>query len=420
MPRARLSLLLPATLLLSVAPLAGQADWVPPDATLVERARAILQQVPLIDGHNDLPSRLLGEFGGSMEGAGDVSGPQPGGHTDLARLRAGLVGAQFWSAYVTVDSMEQGALRHGIREIDMVHRLTERYADFEIAYTADDIERIHGDGRIASLIGLEGGHAIENSLSALRALYRLGVRYITLTHSRTHDWADASTDAPRHGGLSPFGVEVVREMNRLGVFVDLSHVAPSTMHDALDVAAAPVLFSHSSARAVTDHPRNVPDDVLRRLPENGGVVMITFVPSFINEDVRVWSARSAARADSLRAAGLDAATVREAIAAWEAMNPQPRTTLADVADHIDHVRRVAGIDHIGIGSDFDGISSVPVGLEDVATFPVLFAELLRRGYSEEDLRQIAGLNVLRAMRAMETTAARLRQERSPSTADVRR
>lgn len=349
------------------------------DPALAE-AYEVLRLTPIIDGHNDFPSQVLAR-GGSLDLV-DLARPQPRLHTDLARLQEGRVGAQFWSAYVTPDSMGGGALRHGLREIDVIHRMVERYPELELATTADDIERIQQGGRIASLIGVEGGHAIENSLSALRSFYELGVRYLTLTHSRTIDWADSGTDSPLHGGLSPFGEEVIREMNRLGMFVDLSHTSPETMRDALRVSEAPVIFSHSSVRAVTDHPRNVPDDVLRELTRNGGVIMITFVPSFVS------SSGSA--------------------------------TLSDVADHIDHARAVAGIDHVGIGGDFDGIPTVPAGLEDVSTYPALFAELIRRGYSQEELRKIAGLNLLRAMKEMEATAERLRATREPSLLDLAR
>ena len=348
------------------------------ETLLRERAERILAEAPLIDGHNDFPSQVL-DRGGSLETV-DLARPQPALHTDLSRLRAGHVGGQFWSAYVSADSMHRGALRHALRQIDVIHRMIERYPELEDARTADDLERIGRAGRIASMIGVEGGHAIEGSLSALRVFHELGVRYMTLTHSLTTDWADSGTDQARHGGLSPFGEEVVREMNRLGMFVDLSHVSPETMRDALRVSRAPVLFSHSSARGVTDQPRNAPDDVLRELARNGGVIMVTFVPQFVNADPAAAS-------------------------------------LADVANHIDHIRRVAGIDHIGIGGDFDGISSVPAGLEDVSAYPALFAELLRRGYSEEELRKISRENVVRAMRQMEEVAGRLRRERPPSLAD---
>lgn len=344
------------------------------------KAYEALRLTPIIDGHNDFPSQVLAR-GGSLDLV-DLARAQPRLHTDLPRLQDGRVGAQFWSAYVTPDSMDGGALRHGLREIDTIHRMVARYPELELATTADDIERIQQAGRIASLIGVEGGHAIENSLSALRSFYELGVRYLTLTHSRTIDWADSGTDTPRHGGLSPFGEEVIREMNRLGMFVDLSHTSPETMRDAIRVSEAPIIFSHSSVRAVTDHPRNVPDDVLRELPRNGGVIMITFVPSFVS------STGSA--------------------------------TLNDVADHIDHAREVAGVDHVGIGGDFDGISTVPMGLEDVSTYPALFAELIRRGYTQDELRKIAGLNLLRAMKEMEATAERLRAVREPSLLDLAR
>jgi membrane dipeptidase len=398
-----------AAFMLASAPAAAQ-QGPPPDPRLLEQAKRILREVPIIDGHNDLPSQLLENAGGDP-GRADIATPQPRFHTDLARLRAGGVGAQFWSAYITVDSIPTGAaLRQALREIDMVHRLADRYPELELARTAADIERLQSEGKIASLIGVEGGHAIENSLAALRMLHALGARYMTLTHNATLPWADAASDYPLNNGLSEFGEQVVREMNRLGMFVDLSHVAPATMDDALRVSRAPVIFSHSSARALVDHVRNVPDDILRQLPRNGGVVMVTFVPSFVVRGAFAWAARRDSAAEALRDQLDDAAAIANALERWTAANPEPRATVADVADHIDHIRRLAGIDHIGIGSDFDGITTVPVGLEDVSTFPNLFAELLRRGYSEEDLKKIAGLNLLRAMRAMENTAEQLRRE----------
>ena len=378
MTRLPLSAGAAALLLLSTGCVGGPSAEPEPEGAPLTLARTALRLTPVFDGHNDFPSQVL-ERGGSLDRV-DLAARQPELHTDLPRLRSGMVGAQFWSAYVTADSMERGALRQALREIDVVHRMVARYPELEWARTAAEVEQVQRRGAIASLIGVEGGHAIEGSLSALRLFHTLGVRYMTLTHSRSTDWADSGTDSPRHGGLSPFGEEVVREMNRVGIFVDLSHTSPETMRDALRASTAPVIFSHSSARGVTDHPRNVPDDVLGEVARNGGVVMVTFVPEFVN------------------ASG--------------------RASLGDVADHIDHVRRLAGIDHVGIGGDFDGISSVPAGLEDVSTYPALFAELVRRGYTVDDLRKIAGLNVLRAMREMEAEAARLQGQRGPSVADL--
>ena len=406
------------TLLLALAARALPAQQ--SDANL-DRARRILDQVRIIDGHNDLPSEILDKAAGDPARF-DFNQLQTRFHTDFSRLRAGRVGAQFWSAYITNDSIPTGAsLRQAIREIDMVHRLTQQYPQhLELARTVADIERIQKQGKIASLIGLEGGHGIDNSLSVLRMFYDLGVRYMTLTHNTTLRWADAASDFPRNRGLTEFGENVVREMNRLGILVDLSHVAPETMRDAIRVSEAPVIFSHSSARGLVDHVRNVPDDVLRMLPANGGVVMVTFVPTFVNKGVYEWTGKLEAAADQARAELDDAAAISTRMQAWMQANPQPFATVSDVADHIDHVRKVAGIDHIGIGSDFDGIDRGPTGLEDVSMFPNLFAELLRRGYSEADLKKISGQNVLRAMRAMEATAQRLRASRSPSLADTPR
>jgi len=349
----------------------------------MEMARRVLSSTPLIDGHNDLPWAIRQSEAAphDVEAAvHDLRGTTPF-HTDIARLRAGMVGAQFWSVYIPFSATEEGAAMVQLEQIDIAHQIIERYPDvFELALDVSDIQRIYGQGRIASLLGMEGGHAIENSLGALRGFFELGVRYMTLTHNGTLDWADAANGEPTHGGLTRFGQEVVREMNRMGMLVDLSHTSPATMNDALDVSEAPVIWSHASARGVRDHPRNVPDQVLRRLSDNGGVVMVTFVPSFV-------SARDEA-------------------------------TLADVADHIDHIAAIAGIEHVGIGSDFDGISSTPVGLEDVSTYPALFAELSRRGWTEEDLRLLAGENVLRVMGEAEAVARRLQRERPPSTATI--
>lgn len=387
------------------------------DAPEQDHARRLHGEVPLIDGHNDLPGKYREDVNRRFSEL-DIAQDQPQIHTDIARLREGGVGAQFWSVYVPASLEGADAVRATIEQIDVVYELARRYPDtFEMAYTADDVERIFESGKIASLIGMEGGHSIDSSLGTLRMLYRLGARYMTVTHSRSLPWADASTGRVISDGLSEFGSEVVREMNWLGMFVDLSHVSPATMHDALDVVEAPVIFSHSSAKALCDHVRNVPDDVLRRLPENGGVVMVSFVPQFTSQELKDHDERRDAVIEELEGhAGATDASVREEIAAWDRDNPAPRATLSQVADHMDHIRDVAGIDHIGIGSDFDGIGSVPVGLEDVSKFIDLTRELLARGYSDEDIRKILGKNLLRVMRAVEATAARLQAERGPSEA----
>jgi membrane dipeptidase len=388
-----------------------------------ERARRVLSGTPLVDGHNDLPWELRQLAGGDIDSIGlTVRHSADTLDTDLPRLREGMVGAQFFADYVPFDSAPHGA-RFALHQAGLIHRLVEKFPEtFRFATSADQIESAHDDGKIAALIGLEGGHAIEGSLDVLRSLHRVGVRYMTLTHSQTHDWADASTDEPRHGGLSPFGELVVLEMNRIGMIVDLSHVSEETMMDALRVTRAPVVFSHSSTRALTDHPRNVPDAVLRRLPENGGVVMITFVPGFVSQEVRRWEMGRDSVIRGLREAfGADTAAFRAAMRdSMAARGAAPKATLADVADHIDHAVEVAGIDHVGIGSDFDGIGSAPEGLEDVSKFPALFAELLERGYSEEDLAKIAGRNVLRVMRRVEETARRLSREEPPRVASIPR
>jgi membrane dipeptidase len=340
------------------------------------------------------------------------------GHTDLERLKAGQVGAQFWSIYVPGEVKDSGYARIQLEQFDIARRMIARYPDrLAPALSAADIEREFKRGRVASLLGMEGGHVIENSLGALRVYYELGARYLTLTHNVTLDWADAAADSARHGGLTEFGREVVREMNRLGMLVDLSHVSPGTMSDALDVAAAPVIFSHSSARALTNHTRNVPDSILRRLPKNGGAVMVTFVPAFVSQEVADWEAAADAEGKRLEAVG--DSVERERLAnEWRAAHPRPPATLSQVADHIEHVRKVAGVDHVAIGSDFDGITETPEGLGDVSTFPDLFAELIRRGWTDDDLRKLAGKNLLRVLRAAESTATRLRRERGPSTRTI--
>ena len=362
------------------------------------RAIAIHRQVPLIDGHNDYPWALRGLDPGRDFSKAEISKPVPSLMTDIPRLRQGGVGGQFWSVYVPSTMLGKEAVRATLEQIDIVHRMTMRWPEtFEIAYTAEDIDRSFKAKRIGSLIGMEGGHSIDNSLATLRMMHTLGAQYMTLTHSANLAWADASPGPAVLGGLSKFGEEVVREMNRLGMLVDLSHVSPDTMEDALRVSAAPIIFSHSSAKAICNVHRNVPDNVLQMVKKNGGVVMVTFVPSFISQAVADYDAKPAAERANL---------------------PSPKATLSQVADHIDHIRKVAGIDHIGLGGDFDGISSVIVGLEDVSTYPALSAELLRRGYTDEDVKKIIGLNVLRVMRQAEKVAAGLQKTRPPSTATI--
>jgi membrane dipeptidase len=372
------------------------------------RARAILRDAPLVDGHNDL-AYALRERVGLQTSSLDLREPRPGLDTDIPRLRQGLVGAQFWSVWVPAALPEPEAVVQSLEQMDVVHGFIERYPEtFALATTADEVEAAFAGGRIASLLGLEGGSMIGSSMPALRNAYARGIRYMTLTHWLTTRWADSATDPARHGGLTAFGREVVREMNRLGMLVDLSHVSPATMAAALDVSEAPVIFSHSGALGVCDHPRNVPDDILARVPANGGVVMAVFLSAFVSQAFR----------DHIRgaeSAGIDDALARRM---WLAKNPGPHATLAGVADHIDHLREVMGIDHVGIGSDFDGGEPLPDGLHDVSCFPALIAELLRRGYSDDDVRKVAGGNVLRALRGAETTAARLQAERPPSEATI--
>jgi len=388
------------------------------DEAIDARVRRILAEVPLIDGHNDLPWAVREKVEGRLDEldlASDTTDDTL--QTDLARLRAGGVGGQFWSVYVPVEFTGNDAVLAVIEQIDIVDRLVQRFPEaLEIARSADDVERIHREGRVASLIGMEGGHCIDNNLAVLRQLYNLGARYMTLTHSDNTDWADACSDEPVHGGLSVFGVEVVREMNRLGMLVDLSHVSPETMHDALDVAAAPVIFSHSSARTLMDHVRNVPDDVLRRLSENGGMVMVTFVPHFVSDEVLAHYAEEKAQEARLKVwhPGRDK-KIADELQVWLDANPYPPATTAQVADHIEHVIRTAGIDHVGLGSDFDGIPFAPEGLDDVSRFPNLLAELLRRGYSDDDVKKIVGQNALRVLRECERVAQRLQSERAPSS-----
>ena len=385
----------------------------------LEHARKLLGSTPLIDGHNDLPWEIRASKTAPRDVAAyDLRTLSPK-HTDLGRLKEGKVAAQFWSIYIPGEIKDSGYARVQLEQFDIARRMIARYPDrLAPAFTADDIERSFKRGRIASLLGMEGGHAIENSLGALRSYYDLGARYMTLTHNVTLDWADAALDSARHEGLTEFGREVVREMNRLGMLVDLSHVSPATMSDALDVSEAPVIFSHSSARALTDHPRNVPDSILARLPKNGGVVMVTFVPAFVSPDVAAWETRVQEQWKGVKESVSDTVRQRQLVEEWKATHPSPRATLKQVADHIEHVRKVAGVDHVGIGSDFDGIDTTPEGLEDTSKFPELFAELIRRGWSDADLKKLAGQNLLRAFRGAEATAARLQKIRQPSTKTI--
>jgi membrane dipeptidase len=363
----------------------------------------MLSRFPLIDGHNDLPWEIRDTFGDLA--AVDLTQRVARTHTDIPRLVEGGVGGQFWSVYVPSRLAGDAAVTAVLEQIDLVHRMIRRYPSrFQLALTADDVEKAFAASRIASLLGAEGGHSIGGSLGVLRALHALGVRYMTLTHNDNVGWADSATDVPDAGGLSDFGREVVTEMQRLGMLVDLSHVAPSTMHAALDVARAPVIFSHSSAFALVGNPRNVPDDVLTRLAANRGVCMVTFVPFFVSADCNDWFAALTGEAARRGLDPKDLAAVFTLKREWEAAHPLPAATLAQVADHIEHVRAVAGIEHVGIGGDFDGTPGLPVGLEDVSRYPALFAELKRRGWSESDCQALAGGNILRVLREAELFA----------------
>ncbi len=383
-----------------------------PSATPEETARAALARSPVVDGHNDVPEQLRERFANDFSKFDfhDMSptASQKGGkmHTDLARLRKGMVGGQFWSVWVTTGQSEVEAVRQVTEQIDVVERLAAAYPkDLMFAKSADDIEAAFKQHRIASLVGVEGGHSIGSSLGVLRQLYRAGARYMTITHSKNTPWADSATDTPKSGGLAPFGVAVVKEMNRLGMMVDISHVSEKTMIDVLDATAAPVIFSHSGARAIDGHPRNVPDTVLARLKTNGGIVMQVFLPDFVSEEVREWEgAKAAEEARGKYLHNGDPAAAAGALADWVAAHPRPHATIAQVADHIDHIRQVAGIDHIGLGGDFDGMDSVVDGLGDVSAYPALFTELARRGYTQADLEKIACRNLIRVLRATEAVA----------------
>ena len=408
MPR----LLIPTSLVvLSMTVASAQTDY-------LARAKALHATSLLVDGHNDYPWALREHDPARSLDTLDIGKPQPSIMTDIARLKAGGVGGQFWSVYVPVELQGQAAVTATLEQIDIVHRMVRKYPEtFELALSAGDVERIHKSGKIASLIGMEGGHSIDNSLADLRMFYRLGARYMTLTHTANTPWADSANGPVEHHGLTPFGEEVVKEMNWLGMLVDLSHVSPETMEDALRVTQAPVIFSHSDARALNDHIRNVPDSILQMLPKNGGVIMVTFVPGFVSPKVNEWNKAQTAEQDRLKAAHPnDAAGVKAGVDAWTAAHPAPDATIAEVADHVDHIRKVAGIDHIGIGSDFDGITQTIKGLDNVSTYPALTAELLKRGYSDADLRKILGENVLRVFREAEKVSKKLQAERGPSTA----
>jgi membrane dipeptidase len=410
MPRPLIFLLL---VVLSMTAASAQTDF-------LARAKALHARSLLIDGHNDYPWALREHDPARDLDKLDISRPQPSIMTDIARLKAGGVGGQFWSVYVPVELQGQAAVTATMEQIDIVHRMVRKYPDaFELALTADDIERIHKSGKIASLIGMEGGHSIDNSLADLRMFHRLGARYMTLTHTANTPWADSANGPVEHHGLTPFGEAVVKEMNWLGMLVDLSHVSPETMEDALRVTEAPVIFSHSDARALNDHIRNVPDDILKMLPKNGGVIMVTFVPGFVSPKVSAWSKLQTAEQDRLKAINPDAAVVKAGVDKWTAANPAPPATIAEVADHIYHIRNVAGIDHIGIGSDFDGITQTVKDLDDVSKYPALTAELLKRGYSDGDVRKILGENVMRVLREAEKVSKRLQSQRGPSAAVIK-
>ena len=399
------------------------------DKDLSARVDRVLTQTPVIDGHNDLPWEIRDKFGnvGNVDLAADTSnlhGKDDGDvhlMTDIPRARKGHLGAQFWSVWIPASVTGPEAVQMTLEQIDIVRNMVAKYPkDFEMASTADDIQRIEKAGRIASLIGVEGGHQIDNSLAVLREYYALGARYMTLTHFKNTDWADSATDKPEHHGLTAFGRAVVHEMNRLGMLVDLSHVSPDTMKAALETTQAPVMFSHSSARALDDHPRDVPDDVLRMVKQNHGIVMANFYPAFVSQAVASWDADRAgasAKFDALYVGQPDRA--KAAMDKWRKEHPQPQATIAQVADHIDHIRKIAGVESVGIGSDFDGIEVTPVGLDGVDKYPALFEELARRGWTDDELADLAGRNLLRVMREAEQAAAKLQAQEAPSNATIK-
>jgi membrane dipeptidase len=408
--------------------------WAPLAAGAAEdyqhRVAQVLLRTPLIDGHNDLPWEIRDRFKGDLAAVDLQSDtrrlPFPADAaalmTDIPRMRAGRMGGQFWSVWIPSGMKGPEAVQTTLEQMDLVKRMAARYpGDLEMAYTAADVRRIHQSHKVASMIGIEGGHQINNSLAALRQMYDAGARYMTLTHTLNTAWADSATDSPAHHGLTPFGTEVVREMNRLGMLVDLSHVSPETMKAALALSEAPVIFSHSSARALVDHPRNVPDDILRSLAANGGVVMVNFAPGYVSDARYRWDADEAAeraRLNNPPYIGLyigQPDRAKAALAVWTEKHPRPSATLAQIADHVDHIRQVAGVDHVGIGSDFDGIEDTPVGLEGVDKYPALLEELMRRGWTDADIAKLAGENVLRVMAAAEKVSVKLRASRPASS-----
>ncbi len=403
------------------------------DAALLARVEHVLAKTPLIDGHNDLPWEIRTREGGVDLNVDHANMPRPadapadwvGLMTDIPRLRAGHVGAQFWSVWIPATTTGPEAIKTTIEQIDIVHNMAAQYPQaFQMAYTADDIVRIHKAGRVASLIGIEGGHQIDNSMAALRQMYFLGARYMTLTHSSNTDWADSATANPVHNGLTGFGRAVVGEMNRLGMIVDLSHVSAKTMKDALAASRSPVMFSHSGARGLIDHPRDVPDDVLRLVAQNHGIVMVNFYPGYISQARARWDADHAAEATRYNSppyVGLYIGQPERAAAAmadWERLHPAPIVALADVADHLDYIRKIAGIESVGLGSDFDGIPVVPNGLEGVDKYPALLVELARRGWTDAELAAVAGGNMLRVIRANEAVARKLQASETPSEAKI--
>jgi membrane dipeptidase len=388
------------------------AQTIPPQVQA--RIDRILKATPLIDGHNDIAEQLRENYDLKVEGLAsgtDQWKPKPL-MTDMARLHQGRVGGQFWSVYIPSEVTGDAAIRETLEQIDIVKRMVKAYPnDLALADTADDVVRIHQTGRVASLIGIEGGHQIGGNLAALRQFYELGARYMTLTHFKNNEFADSATDDPKYHGINDFGRAVIHEMNRLGMLVDLAHVSDDTMRAALQLSKAPVIFSHSSARALDDHNRNVPDDILKRTATNGGVVMVNFYPPYVSDAFRQWNAEEAAEEARAKSLYNGRPEQREAaIKAWKAANPAPRVTVADVADHVDHIAKVAGYDHVGIGGDLDGIESAPEGLGTVSGYPLLFAELIRRGWSDANLAKLAGGNVLRVLRQAEAVAASMKNE----------